>query len=284
MEFDWSKYFSAQNLETFLRILVILVVGLIIIYTLAWIFRKFLPAKWSKQRKMIINRGILYSGFIILLFIIISELSIDLAPIFGAAGVIGIVVGIASQTSIGNIISGFFLVSEKSFEIGDVIRIGDKSGVVYGIDLLSIKVKTFDNLLIRIPNQTVISSELTNITRFPIRRLDFDVSVAYKEDLEKVRIILERIAKNNPLCLEEPAPLVIFKNFGDSGINILLGVWFEKTNYLKVKNSVFQEIKKAFDEEGIEIPFPHVTLYTGAETKPFPVITDGSKKQERKKE
>lgn len=273
MEFDWTKYFNAENLEKFLRILVILLAGMAIIYTFAWLVRKFLPAKWSRQRKMIINRAVIYTGFITLLFIIISELEIDLAPVFGAAGVIGIVVGIASQTSIGNIVSGFFLVSEKSFEIGDIIRIGDKTGVVYGIDLLSIKLKTFDNLLLRIPNQTVISTELTNITRFPIRRMDLNLSVAYKEDLSRVKELLETIVRSNPLCLEEPAPLIIFREFGNSGIEILLGVWFEKTNFLAVKNSVFQEIKKTFDEEGIEIPFPHVTLYTGAASKPFPVST-----------
>ena len=150
-------------------------------------------------------------------------------------------------------------------------------GVVYSIDLLSIKIKTFDNLLIRIPNQTVISTEVTNITRFPIRRLDIEISVAYKEDLRKVKTILEKIAKNNPLSLEEPEPLIVFKNFGDSGINILLGIWFEKTNYLKVKNSIFLEIKKTFDEEGIEIPFPHVSLYTGEETKPFPLVVNETK-------
>lgn len=280
MNFEWAKYFSAGNLEKMLRILIILLAGLVIIYSLAWIVRKFLPSRWSKQRQMIINRAVLYTGFIVLLFIIISELEIDLAPVFGAAGVIGIVVGIASQTSIGNIISGFFLVSEKSFEIGDIIRIGDKTGTVYSIDLLSIKIKTFDNLLLRIPNQTVISTELTNITRFPIRRLDFRLSVAYKEDLARVKEILQRIVRENPLCLDEPEPLVIFQNFGNSGIEILLGVWFEKTNYLKVKNSVFEEVKIAFDREGIEIPFPHVTLYTGAATEPFPVVTTGKKKSE----
>jgi len=273
MEFDWTKYFNAENLEKFLRILIILIAGLVILYTLAWIVRKFLPTKLSKQRQMIINRAVLYTGFLTLLFIIISELNIDLAPIFGAAGVIGIVVGIASQTSIGNIVSGFFLVSEKSFEIGDLIRIGDKTGTVYAIDLLSIKIKTFDNLLLRIPNQTVISTELTNITRFPIRRMDINISVAYKENLAHVKETLERVVKNNPLCLEEPTPLIIFKEFGTSGIDMLLGVWFEKANFLAVKNSIFQEIKKTFDDEGIEIPFPHVTLYTGAKTKPFPVTT-----------
>ncbi len=271
MNFDWSKYFNAETIEKILRIGIILVVGLIIIYVIAYVVKKLLPQKLSQQRKMIINRFVQYSGIITLLLIIVSELDIDLTAIFGAAGVIGIVVGIASQTSIGNIVSGFFLVSEKSFEIGDLIKIGDKSGVVYSIDLLSIKIKTFDNLLLRIPNQTVISSEVTNVTRFPIRRLDFDLSVAYKEDLEKVKQVLEKVAKRNPLCLDEPEPIIVFKTFGQSGINILMGVWFEKNNYLKVKNSVFQEIKTVFETEGIEIPFPHVSIYTGETTKPFPV-------------
>lgn len=281
MNIDWSKHFNAETLEKGLRIAIILVVGLILIYSVAYIVRKVLPKNLSKQRQMIINRFVQYSGIIILFFIIVSELKINLTAIFGAAGIIGIVIGVASQTSIGNIISGFFLVSEKSFELGDVIKIGDKSGVVYSIDLLSIKLKTFDNLLLRIPNQTVISSEVTNVTRFPIRRLDFELGVAYKEDLVKVRSIIEKVVRNNPLCLDEPEPLIVFKEFGASSINILLGVWFEKTNYLKVKNSVFLEIKTAFDAEGIEIPFPHISVYTGEVTKPFPVI-DESKISKRK--
>lgn len=277
MNFDLSKYFNAQTLEKGLRIILILAIGLLIIYSVAFLVRRILPDKLSKQRKMIINRFIQYSGLITLFLILVSELNIDMAAIFGTAGVIGLVIGVASQTSIGNIVSGFFLVSEKSFELGDVIKIGDKSGVVYSIDLLSIKIKTFDNLLIRVPNQTVISSEVTNVTRFPIRRLDFNVSVAYKEDLQKVKKILENVAKKNPLSLDEPEPLIVFTDFGDSGINILLGIWFEKTNYLKVKNSIFQEIKIAFDNEGIEIPFPHVSLYAGEATKPFPFISSVNK-------
>lgn len=272
MNFDWSKHFSPELFEKLLRLAIILVVGVIIIYTIAFLVRKLLPPSFSKQRKMIINRFVSYSGVVILFFIIVSELNINLTAIFGAAGIIGIVVGVASQTSIGNIVSGFFLVSEKSFELGDVIKIGDKSGTVYSIDLLSIKIRTFDNLLLRIPNQTVISSEVINVTRFPIRRLDLDLSVAYKEDLGKVMEVIRDVVRKNPLCLDEPEPLITFKSFGDSGINILLGVWFEKANFLKVKNSVFQEIKVAFDQQGIEIPFPHVSIYTGEVTKPFPVI------------
>ena len=278
MQFDWSKYFNEENLERLIITAIILVLGLILIHGVSYLVKRLLPKTLSKQRQMIISRAINYTGYLTLGAVIIAELKIPVTPLFGTAGVIGLVVGVASQTSIGNIVSGFFLVSEKSFEIGDVIKIGDKSGVVYSIDLLSIKIKTFDNLLLRIPNQTIISSEVTNVTKFPIRRLDFNVGVAYKEDLKKVKEILERIAKQNPLCLDEPEPLIVFKEFGNSSIDILLGVWFEKTNYLAVKNSVFQDIKSTFDAEGIEIPFPHVTLYTGEVTKPFPIV----KKEEQK--
>ena len=271
MNIAWTDFFTAETLEKIIRIAVILAVGVAIIYFIAFLVKKLLPQKWSRQRKMIINRAVQYTGFITLFLIVISELEISLAPIFGAAGVIGLVIGVASQTSIGNIVSGFFLVSEKSFEIGDVVRLGDKTGTVFSIDLLSIKIRTFDNLLIRVPNQTVISSELTNLTRFPVRRIDTLVSVAYKEDLNKVKSILESVAKQNPLCLDEPEPVIIFQNFGTSGIDITLGVWVERTHFLKVKNSVFMEIKEAFNKEGIEIPFPRISLYTGEETKPFPM-------------
>jgi small-conductance mechanosensitive channel len=229
---------------------------------------------------MIINRIIIYTGYTLLGFMVLKELKFDITALFGAAGVVGIIIGVASQTSIGNIISGFFLVSEKSFELGDTVRIGDKAGTVYSIDLLSIKIRTYDNLLLRIPNQTVISSELINVTRFPIRRMDITVGVAYKEDLRKVFEVLQEVARKNPLCLEEPEPLILLQGYGASSIDILFAVWFEKNNYKDVKNSVIIEIKEAFDREGIEIPFPHISLYTGEATKGFPVEMVQKKKTE----
>jgi Small-conductance mechanosensitive channel len=271
MLLDLEKYINPATIEKFIRIVFILIIGISSIHLITFMTRRSLRKQLSRQRMMLISRTIMYTGYTGLVLIVIKELNYDLTALFGAAGVVGIVIGVASQTSIGNIISGLFLVGEKSFELGDVVKIGDKSGTVYSIDLLSIKIKTFDNLLIRIPNQSVISSELTNVTRFPIRRLDFQIGVAYKEDLRKVKAVLESVAKNNPLCLEEPEPYILFQTFGDSSINITFGVWFEKANYSAVKNSVFIEIKEAFDRERIEIPFPHVSIYAGEASKPIAV-------------
>ena len=271
MDLGLEKYINPATIEKFIRIVFILIIGISSIQMIAFMLRRSLRKQLSPQRMMLITRTVMYTGYIGLVLIVVKEFNYDLTALFGAAGVVGIVIGVASQTSIGNIISGLFLVGEKSFELGDVVRIGDKTGTVYSIDLLSIKIKTFDNLLIRIPNQSVISSELTNVTRFPIRRLDFQIGVAYKEDLRKVKSVLENVARNNPLCLEEPEPYILFQSFGDSSINITFGVWFEKANYTAVKNSVFIEIKEAFDREGIEIPFPHVSVYAGEASKPIAV-------------
>lgn len=275
MDLGLSHYFDPETVDKFVRIVFILVIGSGSIHLISFLIRRSLFKKLSKQSMMLVTRTVIYTGYTGVVLIVVRELNYDLTAIVGTAGVVGIVVGVASQTSIGNIISGLFLVSEKSFELGDVIRIGDKTGTVYSIDLLSIKIKTIDNLLIRIPNQTVISTELVNITKFPIRRLDFQVGVAYKEDLTKVKSLLESVARNNPLCLEEPEPVVIFQTFGASSIDITFGVWFEKQHFLDVKNSVFQEIKEAFEREGIEIPFPHVSLYAGEASKPIKMEMEG---------
>lgn len=271
MIMDLGISVSTELVDKIIRIAIVLAIGIFIIYGLAYLVRSTITRKMTKQSRLIVNRGIVYTGLVILAFIIFRMLDVDLTALFGAAGILGIVIGVASQTSLGNIISGLFLISEKSFEIGDVVRIGDKSGKVYSIDLLSIKIKTFDNLLIRIPNQTVISTELINVTKFPIRRMDISIIVAYKEDLQKVKTLLEAIAANNPLILDEPEPLIILQNFGTNGIELTFAVWHERENFLKVKNSVFLAIKETFAQEGIEIPVQQISIYAGEQTKPIPI-------------
>jgi small-conductance mechanosensitive channel len=251
---DTGISISAETIDKVIRIALTVGIGLFLTYGLAFLVRSTITRKMTKQSRQVVNRGIVYTGLIILAFIVFRIMEVDLTALFGAAGVLGIVIGVASQTSLGNIVSGLFLVSEKSFEIGDVVRIGDKTGRVFSIDLLSIKIKTFDNLLLRIPNQTVISTELINVTRFPIRRMDIKFTVAYKEDLQKVKAILEDISRHNPLVLDEPETLIILNNFGTTGLEITYAVWHERDNFLKVKNSVFQAIKERFEAEGIEIP------------------------------
>ncbi len=270
-EIHIERIFTPAVLQTGLRFVIILIVGYVLVRFLAVGTRRLFAHNLREQSRLVVTKAITYTGYAIVLVVALNNLGVKLSALLGAAGVVGIAIGIASQATLGNIISGLFLVSEKAFAVGDTVTVGTQTGVVYSIDALSIKLRTFDNLLIRIPNQTLITSNLTNVTRFPIRRMDFTVGVAYKEDLARVRDLLLEIVRDNPLCLDEPEPLLVFNDFGPSSINILLGVWFEKSNYLQVHNSVFLAVKERFDEEGIELPFPHQSVYAGSATEPFPI-------------
>lgn len=268
---DWLKYIPAEVLQTALNVGITLLLGILSLRFILYLSAKTFLKPLSEHSRLIIRNILLYMGSTILVITVLRQIGLDVSTLLGAAGIIGVAVGFASQTSVSNVISGIFLLSERPFEVGDVIQVGDKTGIVSSIDLMSIKIRTFDNLFIRIPNQMVLNTEVTNITRFPIRRMDISFQVAYKEDLERVRKVLLEIIESNPYALREPEPLWILQGFGESGINLLLGVWFQKQDFLNLKNSLLKEIKERFEQEQIEIPFPHRTLYAGSATDPLPI-------------
>jgi small-conductance mechanosensitive channel len=275
---DLSKWWLAitqlladERVLSFVRALIIVVVGFILARLAAAVLRRRFREPADPHRAMLIQRGVTYLLFLLFAISALRELGFDLSVLLGAAGILTVALGFASQTSMSNLISGLFLIGERPFEVGDLIQIGGTVGEVLSIDLLSVKIRKFDNTYVRIPNESIIKSEVSTLTRFPIRRIDVQIGVAYKEDITRVQNVLLGVADRNPLCLEEPQPLFVFRGFGDSSINLQFSVWVKREEYLTVLNSIQMEIKAAFDVEGIEIPFPHRTLYTGSVTEPFPV-------------
>ena len=268
---DLSKWITTETVSSVVRVLLLVVVGFPLLFLLAAMGAKAAKKRLSPQATMLVRKGIFYTGTILLLVTVLYQMGFRLTALLGAAGIAGIAIGFASQTSVSNIISGLFLISEKPFAVGDVIKVGETRGAVLSIDLLSVKLRTFDNQYVRIPNETLIKTQVNNITHFPIRRVDINLGVAYKEDVNRVREVLLDIARKNPHCLDEPEPLVLFTKFGDSALEFLYAVWCAKTDFLKLRTTIMPEIKSRFDAEGIEIPFPHRTIYTGSVTDPFPV-------------
>lgn len=213
------------------------------------------------QQTMLLRRFVFYGLLGGALLSAMHALGFNPAVLVGTAGVITVAIGFASQTSASNIISGLFLVGERSFVVGDRIRVGETMGEVLSIDMLSVKLRTLDNLYVRIPNETMLKSEVTNIGRFPIRRFVLTLGVAYHSDLDQVRRVLLDVCHAEPLALEEPAPGVYFDGFGDSSMNLRLLVWTARENYFEILNRIPESAKRAFDREGIEIPFPQRTLH-----------------------
>lgn len=269
-----QELFSSISTETVLQWLragATLIVGLLVARLIATGVYRLTHSAMGISTAATLRRVVFYLGALLVAVGVLHQLGLDLGVLLGAAGILSVAIGFASQTSASNLVSGIFLVAERPFGIGDVIRVGTTTGEVLSIDLLSVKLRTFDNLYVRVPNESLIKSEITNLTRFPIRRLDLKIGIAYKEDIGKVRDILTEVADGYPLCLDQPRPLVIFLGFGESSLDLQFSVWARSEDFLEMRNILPEAIKRGFDDAGIEIPFPHRSLYAGSETEPFPV-------------
>ena len=260
--------FSAVAL---LRALLYFVAGIVLARLASRLVQRLFGQKPNRQLEMLVRRGVFYVIVGVFSIAALGELGFNTTALVAVAGILTVALGFASQTSMSNLISGLFLIGERPFAVDDLIQVGNTTGFVLSVDLLSVKLRQLDNTFVRVPNETILNSEVKTLTKFPIRRADLEIGVAYKEDLNKVRNALLEVAENNPLCMTEPQPLFIFQGFGDSSLNIQFSVWVRKEEFLAVKTSLQLEIKDAFDRAGIEIPFPHHSLYTGSVTDPFPI-------------
>jgi small-conductance mechanosensitive channel len=262
--------FTERGLDL-LRAILIVLFGLVLAKLGSTAVRRLAVGHMKPQHVALLRRLVFYGVLLLAITSAMHQLGFSLTVILGAAGILSVALGFASQTSASNLISGLFLIGEEAFSVGDKIQVGDTMGEVLSIDLLSVKLRTFDNLYVRVPNETLIRTEIINLSRFAIRRLDLKVGVAYHEDLRRVREVLFRVADAYPLCLTEPKPLVLFLGFGDSALELQFSVWASQENWIELRNRIPELVKEAFDEAGIEIPFPHRSLYAGSQTEPFPV-------------
>jgi small-conductance mechanosensitive channel len=145
----------------------------------------------------------------------LQELGFDLTLFVGAAGLLTVALGFASQTSASNVISGLFLLTEGSIAVGDLIKLGNTLGHVVAIDLLSVRIRTRENLIVRIPNESLVKGEITNLTRLAIRRALIPLRIPYKEDLRRARQVLLDAADGYEKALRDPEPFVMVQGFSE---------------------------------------------------------------------
>ena len=249
-----SKYATPQTMMTALRVVLTLAVGIPLVIIIKKVISRMVKNRLSRQSEQLVIRAVYYASVLLLFVSVLNILGFKLSALLGAAGILGIAVGFASQTSVSNIISGIFLISEKPFEVGDTIQVGSTIGEIISIDLLSLKLRTPDNRFVRVPNETTIKSEVVNITRFPNRRVDIKLTVAYKEDLAALTALLLQAVAEEPLALPEPAPQVDVVRFGDTGVELILGVWGITEQHSKLKTALHLRIKDKLLHQNIEIP------------------------------
>ena len=266
MILDTIVYGNVTRLDL-LWITVCLIVAALIAKVVAINIKRSLKNRMDRDHLEIINKVVYYTIVIIAVLLALPALGIHPSNLLVAGGVVGIVIGFASQSIVGNLISGIFLMFERPIKIGDQLRVDDISGFVEDIHIVSTIVRTYSGLYVRIPNEKVFTGIITNYVANIARRFEYVVGIRYSDDADLAIEIIEDLIDEQPFALKNPSPQVFVDNLGDNSVNLHVRIWAPTTEWFGLKMETLWEIKKTLEENGIEIPFPQRVVWFADELR-----------------
>ncbi|MAF33309.1 MAG: hypothetical protein CL941_05065 [Desulfobacter sp.] len=206
-----------------------------------------------------------FSGYfvgIIAMLTIASQLGIKITSLIAGLGIAGLAISFAAQDTVGNVISGITLLIDRPFKKGDWISFGDLHALVTEVKLRTTVLTSFDNETIVVPNKILAQERIRNFTLTPRIRVKIPIGIAYKENIQAAREVILTTIKDDQRILATPAPIVIVAGLGDSSINLQLRFWTQDPlMQYSLKWEYTELCKRALDDAGIEIPFPHSQIF-----------------------
>ena len=198
---------------------------------------------------------------ILLVISVVSALGVNTTSFAALLASAGVAVGMALSGNLQNLAGGIVILLFRPFKVGDYIEAQGTGGTVSEIQIFHTILTTPDNKKIYLPNGALSSSNITNYSKEPLRRVDFSVAVEYGEDIDKVRKALSDILSMDERVLQEPAPVIVLGSLADSSVNMTVRVWVKSENYWGVFFDINKEIYATFNREGINFPFPQLTVH-----------------------
>lgn len=260
----WVTTYSVKILAA----LLILVIG-------KWIARRLtnLLTKLMEKNKVDITLvrfvdSIIYYTFMVMVVIAAAgQLGINTTSFLTIVGAAGLAIGLALKDSLSNFASGVMLVMFRPYKINDYVDIGGVSGTVKNISLFTTELSTPDNQKVIVPNSGITSNVITNVTANPTRRVDLIIGIGYDDDIKKAKEVIQGVLSEEERILPTPAPLIAVSELADSSVNFVVRPWAKTGDYWAVYFALQENIKLAFDANGISIPFPQQDVHMYQETK-----------------
>lgn len=258
---QWLFDLGSTALEKLIPALITLVVGVALIKTLLKFLRMALEkSKLEKAAHSLILSIARISMYALLGLSIAAGLGINVTGVVALASVLTLAVSLALQNMLADVLGGFTLLTTHPFHSGDYVDIGSQSGTVEEIGMTYTRLTTPDNKVVAIPNSTVLASSIVNYSANDTRRVELQVSAGYDAPVQKVVDALA-LAATVDNALLEPAPFAVVSSYDDNSIRYLLRFWVKTPDYWDVYFLVNQRIKTVFDEQGIEMTYPHVNVH-----------------------
>lgn len=191
----------------------------------------------------------------------LAKFGVQTTSFVAVLGAAGLAVGLALQGSLANFAAGVLLLVLRPFKVGDYVEAGGTAGTVKEIQLFTTTLASPDNIKIMIPNNKVFSDTIKNITAYDTRRVDMVIGISYDSPIGQATEIIDTILKTDSRVLADPAPKIAVSELADSSVNLIVRPWVAKDDYWAVKWELTRLIKEAFDQAGIEIPFPQTVVH-----------------------
>ena len=246
-----------------------IIFGLIIWWISFKIIKRLMKGlnKFCERRNVDVTLASFLDGFIticlkvLVILMVMNYVGLSTSGIIALIGSAGLAVGLAIQGSLANFAGGVIILFIRPFNVGDFIEGAGETGTIEKIGIFYTNMLTVDNKKILIPNGTLVNGIITNYTSQDRRRVDLTFSVAYEEDVRRVKAILYDIINAEELILRDPEPFAAVSEHADSSVNFVIKAWTKTENYWPVYYGLLEKVKIRFDEENINIPYPQMDIH-----------------------
>ncbi len=251
-----------ENIADIFKFGIVLVVGFITIKLINYFIGKSKIVNKVEPTVGIFLKGLtkflLYATYIIIL---LSVAGVPMTTFIAMMSAIGLAIGLALQGNLSNFASAIMILLFKPFKIGDIIESQGNIGTVQEIQMLFTHILTFDNRKVIIPNSELVNARIINYTSESLRRIDLVFGASYENDVEQVKDVLRQVVSGNEMILKEPEPIIRLTNHNSSSLDYDVKVWVDKTMYLPVRYDLLENVRKAFENNDIKIPYPQHEIW-----------------------
>jgi small conductance mechanosensitive channel len=262
---DAKEFFIARGADivlTLIKAFLLLIIGWQVVKFLSKTFKNIILKKGVDPSLQVFLSSLIHNALIILLILtVLSTLGVEMTSFIAILGAAGLAIGLALQGSLSNFAGGILILLIKPFKVGDVIEAQNVIGSVSEIQIFHTVLKTYDNKTIIIPNGPLYNDVIINYTTEANRTVEWIFSVGYQDDLDKVKSIIKEVIFTDERVLNRDKPYIYVGALADNAVNLKVRALVENTLYWDVYQEKLEEMKKAFDQEGISIPFPQRDLH-----------------------
>lgn len=230
--------------------------GLPLVRLLGRLLSERLRAAGSPHLGLVAKRAVTTVGGLLVALAVARALGLDLTAVLATAGVLTVAIGFAAQTSLSNLIAGLFLLFDRPFEVGDIVEIEGRIGIIESITLLSTHVRTFENLRVRWPNEVVLKATIVNYTRYPVRRIEVRVRLSHGGDLELARAAALEAVSTLPLVLLDPPAEAVLRGYVDGAVELEVRAWMEARLVQEGRSAMVRAVHDALVAKGVSVQTP----------------------------